>query len=47
MDWSEWFLSTKEYVVGTQKNRLSETVLLSTKIYARTYELMGKKKADC
>ena len=27
------FFSTKTYVVGTQKNRLNETVLLSTQIY--------------
>ena len=26
-----FYFSTKTYVVGTQKNRLNETVLLSTK----------------
>ena len=26
-----------KYVVGTQKNRLNETVLLITKIYAKNY----------
>ena len=34
------YLSTKTYVVGTQKYRLSETVLLSTKNMCK---LMGKK----
>ena len=29
--------STETYVVGTQKNRLNETVLLSTKKYANNY----------
>ena len=27
------YFSTKTYVVGTQKNRLNETVLLSIQIY--------------
>ena len=36
------YISTKTYVVGTQKHRLNETVLLSTqnimgKIYAKNY----------
>ena len=30
------YLSTKTYVVGTQKNRLSEMVLLSTQTYVQT-----------
>ena len=30
------YFSSKTYVVGTQKNRLNETVLLSTKTYAKT-----------
>ena len=34
------YFSTKTYVVGTQKNRLIERVLLSTKTYVK---LMGKK----
>ena len=33
------YYSTKTYVVGTQKNRLNETVLLST----QNIKLMGKK----
>ena len=32
------YFSTKRYVVGTQKNRLNETVLLNTKAYFRTDE---------
>ena len=36
---SSYFL-TKTYVVGTQKNRLNETVLLSTQ---NMFKLMGKK----
>ena len=35
------YFSSKTYVVGTQKNRLNETVLLSTQ---NTFKLMGKKK---
>ena len=35
---------TKHYVVGTQKNRRDETVLLSTKNY--TFNLMCKKYYD-
>ena len=34
------YFSTKTYVVGTQKNRLFDTVLLSTK---NMLKLMGKK----
>ena len=34
------YFSTKTYVVGTQKNRLNETVLLSDK---EMLKLMGKK----
>ena len=34
------YFSTKTYVVGTQKNRLNETVLLSTQ---HMLKLMGKK----
>ena len=30
------YSSTKIYVVGTQKNHLNETVLLSTKTYVKT-----------
>ena len=30
------YFSTKSYVVGTENNRLNETVLLSTKIYVKT-----------
>ena len=30
------YFSTKTYVVGTQKNRLNETVLLSIKTYVKT-----------
>ena len=33
------YFSTKTYVVGTQKNHLNETVLLST----HTIDLLGKK----
>ena len=29
------YFSTKAYVVGTQKNRLNEMVLLSTKTYVK------------
>ena len=32
------YFSTKTYVVGTQENRLNETVLLSTKPYVKTDE---------
>ena len=34
-----FFFSFKTYVVGTQKNHLNETVLLSTQ---NTFKLMGK-----
>ena len=34
------YFSTKTYVVGTQKTRLNETVLLSTK---NMFKVMGKK----
>ena len=34
------YLSTKTYVVGTQKNRLDKTVLLSNQ---HILKLMGKK----
>ena len=34
------YFSSKTYVVRTQKNRLNETVLLSTQ---NTFKLMGKK----
>ena len=37
-NWSS-YLSTKTYVVGTQKNRLNETFLLSTKTYVKTDKL--------
>ena len=38
------YFSTKTYVVGTQKNCLNETVLLSTKTYVKTpVKLVGKK----
>ena len=30
------YFSSKTYVVGTQKNRLNETALLSTKKYVKT-----------
>ena len=30
------YFSTKTYVMGTQKNRLNETVLLSAQIYVKT-----------
>ena len=33
------YLSSKTYVVGTQKNRHNETVLLSTKKYDKTDRL--------
>ena len=36
------YFSTKTYVVGTQKNRLNETVLLSTPKHM--LKMMGKKK---
>ena len=32
------YFATNTYVVGTQKNRLNETVLLSNKTYAKNYE---------
>ena len=32
------YFSTKTYVVGTQKNRLNETVLLAPKTYVKTEE---------
>ena len=35
-----WYFSTKANVVGTQKNRLNETVLLSTQ---NMFSLLGKK----
>ena len=35
-----FYFSTKTYVMGTQKNRLSETVLLSTQ---NMLKMMGKK----
>ena len=35
------YFSTKTYVVGTQKNRLNETVLLSAQKHM--LKLMGKK----
>ena len=35
------YFSTKTYVVGTQKNRLNETVLLSTQKHM--LKIMGKK----
>ena len=35
------YFSTKTYVVGTQKNRLNETVLLSSQKH--TFKLMGKE----
>ena len=35
-----FYFSSKTYVVGTQKNRLIETVLLSTQTQ---FKLMGKK----
>ena len=31
-----FYFSIKTYVVGTQKNRLNETILLSTKTYVKT-----------
>ena len=31
------YFKTKTYVVGTQKNRLNETVLLTPKSYAKNY----------
>ena len=31
------YLSTKAHVVGAQKNRLNETILLSTQIICKTY----------
>ena len=31
-----YYFSIKTYVVGTQKNRLNETILLSTKTYVKT-----------
>ena len=37
---NDFYFSTKTYVVGTQKHRLNNTVLFSTKTYAR---IMGKK----
>ena len=30
------YFSTKTHVVGAQKNRLNETILLSTKLYVKT-----------
>ena len=38
-----FYFSTKMYVVGTQKNRLKETVLLSIQNIYNVLKVMGKK----